>query len=284
MTGDFPAAHSMDTEWFAVDADGHVGVFATTETGALPLPGDDYYQQSAEYLDLIAAVVPRGGVVHDARGLVPGVHARDGNPPGYGGMLVSLGSLDPLRAALDRGDAEPAVIGSGVAALLLRLDAELVEVWRRLHADGQCRGCRLRNEWFGERVGAELGLFEYECEWALGSWGPPPYELVRVPATPIKLEQLPPAVQEVAIRICLGFRFDEAPVFQPADHLECRVTSGALYASLDGTLHRLPGCYEDEAEEETAAAIAQGFTVDPSPWRALLRPPTPVFPQRRRTR
>ena len=32
-----PAAHSMDTTWFAVDADGCVGVFQTGEAGALPL-------------------------------------------------------------------------------------------------------------------------------------------------------------------------------------------------------------------------------------------------------
>jgi hypothetical protein len=33
---DFPAAHSMDTTWFAIDRDGHVGVFDTGETGPVP--------------------------------------------------------------------------------------------------------------------------------------------------------------------------------------------------------------------------------------------------------
>jgi hypothetical protein len=36
MDMDFPAAHSMDTEWFAVDAKGHVGVFFSCENGAIP--------------------------------------------------------------------------------------------------------------------------------------------------------------------------------------------------------------------------------------------------------
>jgi hypothetical protein len=36
MASDFPAAHSMDTDWFAADADGHVGVFATGENGHAP--------------------------------------------------------------------------------------------------------------------------------------------------------------------------------------------------------------------------------------------------------
>jgi hypothetical protein len=33
---DFPAAHSMDTEWFAVDAEGNVGLFDSSEDGAVP--------------------------------------------------------------------------------------------------------------------------------------------------------------------------------------------------------------------------------------------------------
>lgn len=41
MNGDWPAAHSMDTEWYAIDKCGHVGKFFTGEAGALPKTGDD---------------------------------------------------------------------------------------------------------------------------------------------------------------------------------------------------------------------------------------------------
>ena len=37
---DFPAAHSMDTTWFAVDAEGNIGEFATGEDGALPIAAE----------------------------------------------------------------------------------------------------------------------------------------------------------------------------------------------------------------------------------------------------
>jgi hypothetical protein len=37
MDVDFPAAHSMDTQWFAVDRDGHVALFITGEAGSMPL-------------------------------------------------------------------------------------------------------------------------------------------------------------------------------------------------------------------------------------------------------
>lgn len=36
MENDYPAAHSMDTTWFAVDAVGHVGVFESWEDGHVP--------------------------------------------------------------------------------------------------------------------------------------------------------------------------------------------------------------------------------------------------------
>jgi hypothetical protein len=36
MGADYPAAHSMDTEWFAVDRDGQVAFFVTGEAGSVP--------------------------------------------------------------------------------------------------------------------------------------------------------------------------------------------------------------------------------------------------------
>lgn len=34
---DFPAAHSMDTDWFAVDNDGNVALRSSCEEGAVPI-------------------------------------------------------------------------------------------------------------------------------------------------------------------------------------------------------------------------------------------------------
>jgi hypothetical protein len=41
MDADFPAAHSMDTQWFAVDRDGHVALFITGEAGSMPLTASE---------------------------------------------------------------------------------------------------------------------------------------------------------------------------------------------------------------------------------------------------
>lgn len=40
MDADYPAAHSMDTHWFAVDQDGHVALFFTAESGFMPEHAD----------------------------------------------------------------------------------------------------------------------------------------------------------------------------------------------------------------------------------------------------
>jgi hypothetical protein len=46
---DFPAAHSMDTTWFAIDADGCVGIFSSDEGGAVP--GDEYSEQMIKEIE-----------------------------------------------------------------------------------------------------------------------------------------------------------------------------------------------------------------------------------------
>jgi hypothetical protein len=48
-TTDFPAAHSMDTTWFAIDADGCVGIFSSDEGGAVP--GDEYSEQMIKEIE-----------------------------------------------------------------------------------------------------------------------------------------------------------------------------------------------------------------------------------------
>jgi hypothetical protein len=57
---DYPAAHSMDTSWFAVDAAGHVAVFDSGEDGAVPLAAlslggaSDPDPEAREVCDLLA--------------------------------------------------------------------------------------------------------------------------------------------------------------------------------------------------------------------------------------
>ena len=57
---DFPAAHSMDTDWFAVDADGNIGLFDSGEGGAVPESNDmlqkDARTKGISYMDNVHAL------------------------------------------------------------------------------------------------------------------------------------------------------------------------------------------------------------------------------------
>jgi hypothetical protein len=52
METDYPAAHSMDAMWFAVDAAGHVGVFDSGEDGHVPEGASDDYDLIVEIWNL----------------------------------------------------------------------------------------------------------------------------------------------------------------------------------------------------------------------------------------
>jgi hypothetical protein len=50
---DLPAAHSMDTEWFAIDDRGHVGVFDSQEMGQVPEAHFTTWDQHSAWSDLL---------------------------------------------------------------------------------------------------------------------------------------------------------------------------------------------------------------------------------------
>ena len=61
MTPDYPAAHSMDTRWFAVDGAGHLAVFTTGEAGALPMTAcahDNAHTVQLRLAEVMPAVPP----------------------------------------------------------------------------------------------------------------------------------------------------------------------------------------------------------------------------------
>src|SRR5215213_6083823 len=107
MSADFPAAHSMDSCWFAVDKDGRVGFFQTGEAGAQPTRG--LFSRPAELARRrIAGEVPAGDYEVDLRGrLLPDVQDKHGWLRHAGGaefpVLMFLDSLDPVRDALASG-------------------------------------------------------------------------------------------------------------------------------------------------------------------------------------
>jgi hypothetical protein len=240
MAADFPAAHSMDSCWFAVDRDGHVGFFTTGEAGAMPaagVTGDAAYQ----LCDRLAGAVPPGEVIFDPRGYVlPGpagedaaqVRAQDWP------LLVFLTSLAPVRSDVEAGQATPVRATEGYAVVLPRVTADQA---RRLTESGAVRATAF---FFGgpddERNSrARFGVYEYGhlCE----NWIAGPYGRERVPARPLHVDQLPPAVRKQLKEATLaGLSFAEATHIQPAEHWECETWESG-WLGLDGVVRPFPG-------------------------------------------
>src|SRR5262249_54905015 len=142
MDADFPAAHSMDTMWFAVDKDGRVACFDSGEAGAGPagavrteaLAGDPAYSA----LRRLGKALPSTEVLHDRQGRSrPGEGAgMMDHLAGQGGsnypVLMFLKSLDLVRDEIAAGRA---VRLSSVRDFAVWFRALAAELARRLHAE-----------------------------------------------------------------------------------------------------------------------------------------------------
>lgn len=239
---DFPAAHSMDSAWFAVDRDGHVAYFSTGEAGAMPgvgVNGDSAYG----LLDRLAdAALPAGEVIYDPRGHeMPG-----GKPAGLSGLpltaqeypaLVFVSSLAPVQSDIEAGRATAVRATEGYAVVLSRVTAEQA---RRLQDSGVVRSWTFHFPRAGDRADpSTMGLFEYGhlCE----NWISGPYGRERIPARPLHVDQLPPALRQSLKEATLSdVSFAETVHIQPAEHWACESWEPA-WLGLDGKARPFPG-------------------------------------------
>ena len=259
MEPDYPAAHSMDTLFFAVDRDGHVAVFETGEAGAVPVRAfQGGLARSAR--ERLALMLPACEALLDREGWnIPGgqgLSGRDHAVPMSSEMpmMMFLESLDPIRADIQAGRAEVLPAREGVAVLWRGLSDE---DYRRLHDAGVCRGCF----WYiraliepsedGPASAAGHGLFEYDH--LTENWVAGPYGRRRVPGRPVHVDQLPPDLRQRVKRMTFeNLRFLDSPRIQPVEHGECRSWEASYLGVDGGEVRPIPG-----REEEHEAAFAE---------------------------
>jgi hypothetical protein len=237
MDTEFPAAHSMDTSWFAVDRDGHIGHFSTGEAGARPF--DALIEDNPDdVLEEIQQLTPRGEVIYHLPGFtLPGplCHQREHLMPRDSSVdcaLCFLTSLDPVKQQLARGTASQVQSSTGFAVILRKPSKAL---GKRLHESGICQGCF----WFYEpeegeyqRQPGEHGLFVYNhlCE----NWVSGPYGCHEIPATPLHVDQLPPHLRALVSEMRFhSLSFAQTPHIQPVEH-DTTTSWESAYLSSDG--------------------------------------------------
>src|SRR5262249_18765558 len=136
-------------------------------------------------------------------------------------VLMFLKSLDPVADEVAAGEAVQVPSTSDVAVLFRQLPRELAE---RLHRDEACLGCYFHFE--ANKSGpaslpsaARRGLYEYRhtCE----NWISGPYGRTGIPANPVHIDQLPPALRNHVKAMQFDVNFAETPYLQPMQHTEC---------------------------------------------------------------
>jgi hypothetical protein len=269
MGNDYPCSHSMDTCFFAIDRDGHVAVFDTGEAGAVP--AEAFSGEEAYELRQQLAHLPRVEVLHDPRGhSLPDDAQRGHGHRGLHGsehsILMFLASLDPVREEITSGRAVEVRAAEGVAVLFRTLPQELSQ---RLHDSGVCLGC----DWHFQDENMEeyspdlaaRGLFSYSH--ITENWISGPYGLVRQPAQPIHVDQLPPRVRNAvkAMRFD-ALSFAETPHIQPVEHAECFSWEPAYMDVTGQNIRPIPGKEEEYADAYGELTnIADNINVEPPP-------------------
>jgi hypothetical protein len=280
METDFPAAHSMDTCWFAVDGDGHVAFFGSGEAGAVPF--DASLEEPYAVLQELSQTLPQTEVLYNFAGQLPpgplgarGEHwsvAIQDTPE----ALFFLTSLEPIRAEIASGQAvQVRATGGAVAVIITNLTRPLVQ---RIHDASACLGCFFH---YIPDPGDDMpqpaghGLFEYHhlCE----NWISGPYGLKEVPDRPVHVDQLPPRLREAVGQFRFpSLCFARAPHIQPIEHDTC-ISWEPAYLTGDGLTIR-PHTKNEIDPQMSYAEVYRDWTGQGREWLAGIHIEPPAEP------
>lgn len=224
---DYPAAHSMDSSWYAVDKCGHVATFSTGPEGAMPAGVDSDESCPLHFDD------PLPGEVEACIGsgdFVLGTHETkistwEGRSYAFGFHLLGpgvKGDRTNIRpSAPTAKDPSPEEPRFGTTDGRDWVEGEFSpETWTWLHAaPDRCLGCQLYLPIDYDRRDRELRVFTFDCD----GYSTPPYERVHLPENPATLEevrkQLPVPIPDPPVTFT-DFCFRDKPILQPMQWIE----------------------------------------------------------------
>src|SRR5262245_11165184 len=272
---DFPAAHSMDTTWFAVDRDGHVGVFESGEPGAVPKAVNDSIGQDDGEVEMALESLPATGqptftlsaVFHPGlrSGFLPRPRKLARGWPVEGEATLLLFRDESVLTPEVRALPGLHVAKAGVLVLVtLMPDIELPQtdprwgVWDEFkRAAGATPAYVTWNPLYGpELAHARRGLFAYKAHDARFNIAEP-YGQVLTPQRPLRLDEAPTHVRDVlARRDRLDVSFASSRYMQPAELVPSVAWAGAVSLASDGfTLRPFPGKPSTDYRTEAAALL-----------------------------
>jgi hypothetical protein len=229
---DYPAAHSMDTNWFAVDADGNIGYFDSGEGGAVPTSYQsseiEYYSDiflaiAENHPDRIVQLKASGNVIAKSLTMVK-LQENIGYAHKYSeaksstyDLLLLLSNRDAISLLAREALMEDAYILSFAGdPIVVFLNYCYISPLQKLIASKQILGGREldNNDYFLSL----LGFFSY----SVPEQYPYPYQRLGKPASPIMLEDLPEFLKDKIHWNRLDMlRFSEQRKIQPIEHMSC---------------------------------------------------------------
>jgi hypothetical protein len=234
---DFPAAHSMDTTWFAIDADGYVGILNSGEGGAMPEDLTPFHPESIQFQsDLLEILAADNGKLIDRSAVDIDFILESASLKNSKKEIRKLEKLSKERGFIFSLYRLFVVASSpDVISQLQKQSQFVIELY---HDDSQSvfytNNCGL--DWLKDAVesGSITGFTEdipLEFNLNLLGWyvydrdgsSPTPYDRQRSPNKPINLEDLPTTiVQKMRITELPNIRFAETEAIQPIEHMPCR--------------------------------------------------------------
>lgn len=244
---DFPAAHSMDTDWFAIDGDGNIGVFQSGEGGAVPtsnwgLRGHLKIENLEDLFALMAKDYPDRFVPikTSSQVLVKSLHLKKlqesidswisfsarntsydkSKTCEYSEMkiydiLLLLSSIDviPQLAIANIDDAFGLHFAGEMIVVFVSHCS--IPILQNLVDDGKVLAGREASIF--DFVGL-LGFFNYVC----GKQNSFPYKLVGKPINPISLVDIPEQIHElIEVNKFSNLNFNDKNSLQPIEYTEC---------------------------------------------------------------
>ena len=266
---DFPAAHSMDTEWYAVDSEGHIGIFHTGEAGAVPESSYGNREEAPTVAELLRAaniaieydvddlMAMQGGPVLEFRrpSYMPESVSFSDATSCYGVLMLLadeslLGSHQPSASPAPRGLWRTLFSRTPQPKAPEAVTVERIPNSKYLlgYVEGPVLVGQLqqwiqnglvKKAWVNHSLAhTRIGIFEYEHGDAFENWIAGPYLREEVPRRLLKLEQLPEQVRAHFESTRFELRsFVRDAAIDPREAGACSSWDGS-WVGLDGVVHR----------------------------------------------
>jgi len=261
---DYPAAHSMDTDWFAVDAYGRVGIFDSGEAGAMP---SQYKFGQTGAFEFVEAVLKQRGTSPN-----PCVQAwmEKTSPILLRGEPITWKDAPshPNRAVV-RSNASFSHWGS------IKLAEGYFTTLRRCpksHLRERFEKGEVTHVWFDFDLPTLLGFFMFIHGDSWENWISGPYEGLARPTLPLLVNQLPPEMRLHAPVEFAANDFMTDDSIQPIDTLPCASHQREYVATDKKTIRPIPPRKELGFDKELRESLlANGYILeeppDPEYWK-----------------